>query len=257
MPASRPSRRLRLLAVAALVIALVAFPLGAWAGHQFADVPDSNQFHGDIDAITDAGVTSGCGGANYCPSAFVTREQMAAFMNRLGALSTGKTPVVNAAKLGGLDSSAFMPSGDIVTQHHGPWAGAYAVGPTVSYGNTSMTLSWTEAAADRIAVLSLPAPSAIGGTTYGLKEIEICHLDSENADIDATKVLDTAISGTSTPIDDQTDRPLTAPGCYTVAPPGGVGAVIGVMQLWLQIDFTGAGYIGIVSVRATWAPVAP
>jgi len=32
---------------------------------------------------------------------------MAAFMNRLGALASGKTPVVNADKLDGLDSTAF------------------------------------------------------------------------------------------------------------------------------------------------------
>ena len=90
------SRRRRIVTAAALVFALAAFPLGTAAIHQFNDVSDSNPFHNDIAAIANAGVTTGCGGGNYCPSAFVTREQMAAFMNRLGALGAGKVPVVNA-----------------------------------------------------------------------------------------------------------------------------------------------------------------
>ncbi len=95
MPRS-PGRRRRAGAIAVLTLALAAFPLGTVAIDQFSDVPDSNVFHSDINAIAAAGVTTGCGGGQFCPSAFVTREQMAAFMNRLGALGAGKTPVVNA-----------------------------------------------------------------------------------------------------------------------------------------------------------------
>ena len=111
------SRSRRPLAAVALMLALIAFPLGALASHQFSDVPDSNPFHVDIDALVDSGVTSGCGGGNYCPSAFVTREQMAAFLNRLGALQVGKTPVVNATKVDGLDSSQFARSDLAATGH--------------------------------------------------------------------------------------------------------------------------------------------
>jgi hypothetical protein len=86
--------------MAFLLISLVmsfAVPLGiALASHQYSDVPDSNPFHGDITAITNAGVTSGCGGGKYCPDRNVTRAEMAAFMNRLGALASNKTPIVNA-----------------------------------------------------------------------------------------------------------------------------------------------------------------
>lgn len=104
----RPSRPV-LLTI--LVTALLAFPMGiALASHQFSDVPNSNAFHADIDALVDAGVTAGCGSGKYCPKANVTREQMAAFMNRLGALAPGRIPVVNADKLDGLDASAFASS---------------------------------------------------------------------------------------------------------------------------------------------------
>jgi hypothetical protein len=97
------------LAIVAVISAGIAAPLGVVASHRFSDVPNTNIYHADIDALADAGVTTGCGnGTTFCPSAFVTREQMAAFMNRLGALAAGKTPVVNADKLDGIDSTGFV-----------------------------------------------------------------------------------------------------------------------------------------------------
>jgi hypothetical protein len=110
----RITRRLTILG-ATIALALAA-PLGVALAAHFNDVPNSSVYHGDITALAATGVTVGCGGGNFCPKANVTREQMAAFMNRLGALGPGKTPVVNAKtaqtasnadKLDGLDSSAF------------------------------------------------------------------------------------------------------------------------------------------------------
>src|SRR5262249_17179373 len=45
----------------------------------FRDIDDS-QFHADICSIAQAGITTGCGGGNYCPDASVTRAQMAVFL---------------------------------------------------------------------------------------------------------------------------------------------------------------------------------
>ena len=107
----RPHRALFAIALTAAL----AFPLGVLASHQFTDVPDSNPYHADIDAIADAGVTTGCGGGNYCPTANVTRQEMAAFMNRLGALAPGKTPVVNAKTSQSTDGwSIGCPSGTVL-----------------------------------------------------------------------------------------------------------------------------------------------
>jgi hypothetical protein len=47
---------------------------------EFADVPISSPFHGDIIAIATAGITTGCGGGNYCPTSPVRRDQMAVFL---------------------------------------------------------------------------------------------------------------------------------------------------------------------------------
>lgn len=93
---------LRTLFVVTLT-AVIAAPTAVWASHRFVDVPDSNIFHDDIDAIADAGVTRGCNppdNTEFCPDDLVTREQMAAFMNRLGALDGGQ-PVVDARTVQG------------------------------------------------------------------------------------------------------------------------------------------------------------
>lgn len=93
--------------IAVALVAALLIPGVALASHQFSDVTTSNPFHADISALAESGVTSGCGNGKFCPKDYVTREQMAAFLNRLGALSSSKQPVVNANRLDGLDSTAF------------------------------------------------------------------------------------------------------------------------------------------------------
>ena len=108
-------RRLLPVVVLSLVFAV---PIDALASHSFTDVPTNDPFHADIAALKDSYVSpTGCGGGNFCPDAFVTRGQMAAFLNRLGALGPGEVPVANATKLDGLDSTQFARSDVPVTGH--------------------------------------------------------------------------------------------------------------------------------------------
>ncbi len=104
----------------------VAVPI-AWASDLFGDVPNTNPFHDDIGAIAQAGVTKGCSTTtppNYCPSANVTREAMAAFMHRgFGRVAFGSddTAVLNTAStddatptdqsLFAIDITPGLPSG--------------------------------------------------------------------------------------------------------------------------------------------------
>ena len=110
-------QRRHLLAPVAVVAALaIAFPLGVLAAISFSDVPPSHPFYYDIQEVADAGVTTGCGGGKYCPDDNVTRGQMAAFMNRLGALGADKTPVVNADTARSTDGwSIGCPSGTVLS----------------------------------------------------------------------------------------------------------------------------------------------
>ena len=48
----------------------------------FADVPTSHPFAKWIEQLAREGITSGCGGGNYCPDATATRGQMAVFLVR-------------------------------------------------------------------------------------------------------------------------------------------------------------------------------
>ena len=69
-----------------LTVVLGILALGLSSGLAFAanflDVSPNSWAFGYISAISDAGITAGCGGGNYCPTAIVTREQMAAFIVR-------------------------------------------------------------------------------------------------------------------------------------------------------------------------------
>jgi hypothetical protein len=47
----------------------------------FADVPETSPFCRWIEELARRGVVAGCGGGNYCPTASVTREQMAVFLS--------------------------------------------------------------------------------------------------------------------------------------------------------------------------------
>src|SRR5687767_957448 len=89
----RPQRRSIVLLLGLL---LLAIPGLALASHRFPDVPTNHPFHSQIDAIAGAGITAGFNDGSYHPSDPVTRQAMAAFMERgLGriAFSRGTDPI--------------------------------------------------------------------------------------------------------------------------------------------------------------------
>ncbi len=55
----------------------------AWFA-DFLDVDASSPFHAPIEQMVRDGITSGCGGGNYCPASSITRAQMAVFLLRAG-----------------------------------------------------------------------------------------------------------------------------------------------------------------------------
>lgn len=87
---------IKTLVVAAVAALLLAVPAVVLATSHFDDVDSTDPFAEDIDAIADAGVTLGCEENSYCPDDFVRRAQMAAFLNRLGAIDPDEEPVSNA-----------------------------------------------------------------------------------------------------------------------------------------------------------------
>ena len=109
MPRRRGVRRRGL--VLGLIAALVLVPGLALAAVSFSDVPSSSAYYADIQAVATKGIMNGCGSGKFCPTGYVTNEKLAAYLNRLGALSAGKTPVVNANRLNGHTSTYYAPTG--------------------------------------------------------------------------------------------------------------------------------------------------
>jgi hypothetical protein len=52
------------------------------APYTFADVTPAHPFWSFVERVYERGITAGCGGDNYCPSAPTSREQMAVFVLR-------------------------------------------------------------------------------------------------------------------------------------------------------------------------------
>ena len=58
----------------------------------FTDEPSTDTFFNYIQKMKDEGITVGCGNGQYCPSADVTRDQMAAFLVRATQIGIGGQP---------------------------------------------------------------------------------------------------------------------------------------------------------------------
>ena len=65
-----------------LIRALGIFSPPPLAFQRFLDVPPSSSLYAFIEEMAVRQITLGCGASSYCPSAFVTRGQMAAFLVR-------------------------------------------------------------------------------------------------------------------------------------------------------------------------------
>jgi hypothetical protein len=193
--------RARLVAVAFVAAFAIALPLGAFAAHQFADVPDTNPFHADIDALADSGVTSGCGGGNFCPKDAVTREQMAAFLNRLGALAPGKTPVVNADKLDGIDSTGFVPQAGpiVITGNMDAWIVPNPdAALTIDRSSPATVLFYRSGAALKTLKLSPQVPTIMYGQRLKITGMELCYSASSTARLEEVELF--VVSQSTTPI---------------------------------------------------------
>ncbi len=70
------------VATLGLGLLLCLAPAGEARSQTFDDVPANYWAYPFIELLSASGVTSGCGGGNYCPAQSVTRAQMAVFLER-------------------------------------------------------------------------------------------------------------------------------------------------------------------------------
>ena len=68
--------------ISVLVCTAIAVPGSVWAVTTFTDVPTSHTFYKEISAVAGAGIAQGFGDGTYRPGIDITRQAMAAFMER-------------------------------------------------------------------------------------------------------------------------------------------------------------------------------
>jgi len=170
--------------------------------------------------------------------------------------SSTKVVNLNADRLDGLNSTAFLQGAQMVTYHAGPW---------VAYGGASApTLEplldgqwWLDANAlgANAAVLALPTPGDIGITHYAFASVELCTNQLSNFfTLDEVRVLGVDASGTSDLVVDGTDHAVEGAQCwtYTNSSPTAGWAV----SLWAQWNVTiSAGAIYLRRVAVTWLAI--
>lgn len=100
---TRPPRRLVAVVIIATIVvsALVLVPATVFAVSSFTDVPPGHPFHDQITWTADAGISTGYQDGTFRPNDPVTRQAMAAFMQRSynlqnGADLFGATSVTNS-----------------------------------------------------------------------------------------------------------------------------------------------------------------
>ena len=69
-------------------------------GESFTDVPRTHLFYKKIETVLHAGVTSGCGGTQYCPGNAVLRDQMAIFIAKVMAGGGSSVPTAGTVVWG-------------------------------------------------------------------------------------------------------------------------------------------------------------
>lgn len=68
--------------VAALATMFVGSYVGAQRAQRYSDVPTTHYAYEAIEWATEAGITSGCAGGNFCPEQSLNRAQMMVFLHR-------------------------------------------------------------------------------------------------------------------------------------------------------------------------------
>jgi hypothetical protein len=85
-----------------------AFILTSTLGpYEFYDVPQSNPFHDAIHKVAADGVSAGCGGGDFCPTAPVSRAQMTVFLLKGEHGSTYAPPPATGTVFADVPASAF------------------------------------------------------------------------------------------------------------------------------------------------------
>lgn len=99
----------RISGLLAIVVWLIPTDAAAQAP-TFADTPATHWAFDFVEAFAYSGITSGCGGDNYCPDAPVTRAQMAVFLERSMRGAAFTPPPASGTLFGDVAATDFAAS---------------------------------------------------------------------------------------------------------------------------------------------------
>lgn len=124
--------------VAGLLAVLTGRPVLAANCDGFTDVDSADSTYcSAVTYIKDKGITLGCTGTQYCPNNYVTRLQMALFLQRMGkGDSTNTLGGVTSAIGGGVNNTAGI-QWDVVSGGASNTATGFATTVAGGYGNTA------------------------------------------------------------------------------------------------------------------------
>lgn len=82
---------------------MLAASVGALAADRFSDVASDHPFHDEIGWMADSGISTGFPDSTFRPTNGVTRQAMAAFMQRVAGHDPEVEPIVHAASVNGYE----------------------------------------------------------------------------------------------------------------------------------------------------------
>jgi len=124
------------LVVAGVGAGLIGDERVASASHNFSDVPDDRFYHDAVDFMVNNGLTSGCGGGQYCGDDAVTRGQAAQFFRNFAQADADDAGLRFKATLDGaqeVPAVATMTTGEIHARFN-PALSEVAVELTINNG---------------------------------------------------------------------------------------------------------------------------
>jgi hypothetical protein len=140
--AARRPKRLRKVLAAGLGLAALASATAAYAVPSFNDVPESHPFVDEIEWMADTGISTGYPDGGFHPDEPVTRQAMAAFMQRLYNLQDTTYVGVNSSQRETSSAAWTQPAGLTVTNIEVPegtrgWLHATFNAESSCYGGSS------------------------------------------------------------------------------------------------------------------------
>lgn len=166
-----------------VVMVIAAAPAVVLASDLFGDVPNSNAFHGPIGAIARGGITTGCGDGDYCPSANVTREQMAGFMHRgfarvaedqsggSGSFTTAATTVLSVSITPGLPSTAVAGAKNFIVANGAVSLYVATTSGCVCYYEVYLTLNGAQIGEDQFVTIASAGEQVVNVPVTGVAEV--------------------------------------------------------------------------------------